>query len=60
MEAAYLSVPDERSVKEGDAPASMLGFAWILVIACVYFGFDTSFSVGAAREAAMMLVGSSR
>ena len=60
VEAAYLSPPDERSVKQGEAPASMLGFAWVLVIACVYFGLDTSFSVGAAREAAVLLIGGAR
>jgi multicomponent Na+:H+ antiporter subunit D len=56
VEVAYLSPPDERSVKPGEAPASMVGFAWVLVLACVYLGFDTSFSVGAAREAAVLLI----
>lgn len=57
VEVAYLSEPDERSVKPGEAPPSMLGFAWVLVLACVYFGFETSFSVGAARAAAVLLLG---
>ena len=60
VEVAYLSPADARSVKQGEAPASMLGFAWILVIATVYFGLDTSFSVGAAREAAAQLIGGVR
>ncbi len=60
VEVAYLSPPDERSVKQGEAPASMLGFAWVLVIGCIYFGLDTSFSVGGAREAAALLVGGAR
>jgi multicomponent Na+:H+ antiporter subunit D len=60
VEVAYLSPPDERSVKPGEAPASMVGFAWVLVLACVYFGLDTSFSVGAARDAAVLLIGGAR
>jgi multicomponent Na+:H+ antiporter subunit D len=60
VEVAYLSEPDERSVKRGEAPASMLGFAWVLVIGSLYFGFDTSFSVGGAREAAALLLGGAR
>jgi hypothetical protein len=38
----------------------MLGFAWLLVIGCIYLGLDTSFSVGGAREAAALLLGGSR
>jgi multicomponent Na+:H+ antiporter subunit D len=60
VEAAYLTAPDERSLKPGEAPPSMLGFAWVLVLACVYFGLDTSFSVGAARAAAVLLLGGAR
>jgi len=57
VEAAYLSAPDEQSVRQGEAPASMLGFAWLLVIGCIYFGLETTFSVGGAREAAALLLG---
>jgi multicomponent Na+:H+ antiporter subunit D len=60
VEVAYLSAPDEQSVKHGEAPVSMLGFAWLLVIGCIYLGLDTSFSVGGAREAAALLLGGSR
>jgi hypothetical protein len=38
----------------------MLAFAWVLVLGCIYFGLDTSFSVGGAREAAAMLLGGAR
>jgi hypothetical protein len=31
--------------------------AWLLVAACVYFGLDTSITVGAAADAARALMG---
>ena len=31
--------------------------AWLLVAACVYFGLDTSVTVGAAADAARALIG---
>jgi hypothetical protein len=31
--------------------------AWVLVAACVYFGFDTSYTVEGAQRAAMVLLG---
>jgi hypothetical protein len=34
----------------------MLVPAWILVAACVYFGLDTSVTVGAAADAARVLM----
>jgi multicomponent Na+:H+ antiporter subunit D len=60
VEVAYLSPPDEQSIRHGEAPASMLGFAWLLVIGCIYLGLETTFSVGGAREAAAMLLGGAR
>ena len=38
----------------------MLTAALAMVILCIYFGFDTTFSVGGAREAADLLLGTQR
>jgi multicomponent Na+:H+ antiporter subunit D len=57
VEAAYLTEPVAATPREGEAPLAMLLPAWALVAACVVFGLDTSFSVGGARAAAMMLLG---
>jgi multicomponent Na+:H+ antiporter subunit D len=40
-----------------EAPLDMLIPAWILIAAIVYFGLDTSFSVGVAGRAAALLLG---
>ena len=57
VEAAYLCEPDARTPEPGAAPLAMLLPAWLLVAACVYFGFDTSYTVEAARRAAPLLLG---
>jgi hypothetical protein len=38
----------------------MLVPAWIMVAGCVYFGLDTSFSLGGAYAAAQALLGGLR
>jgi len=57
VEAAYLKEPSEitagKDIKE--APALMLVPMWILVLANIYFGIDTSVSVTAAESAAQAL-----
>jgi multicomponent Na+:H+ antiporter subunit D len=58
VEAAYLSEPGARTPPPGDAPAVMLLPAWLMVAACVVFGFATAYPVGAARSAAAMMLGS--
>jgi multicomponent Na+:H+ antiporter subunit D len=56
VEAAYLAQPGAATPRAGEAPAIMLVPAWALVAACVWFGFDTSYSVrGAAGAAALLL-----
>lgn len=58
VEMAYLRPPPEKlSVTE--APLSLLVPTWLLAGANVYFGIDTQFSVGMARQAAALLTGSS-
>jgi multicomponent Na+:H+ antiporter subunit D len=57
VEAAYLAAPGADTPRRGEAPLAMLAPAWLLVAACVWFGFDTSFTVGGARHAAALLIG---
>jgi len=57
VEAAYLSEPGGQTPAPGEPPPIMLIPAWLMVAACVYFGFDTSFSVGTARDAAALMLG---
>lgn len=57
LEAAYFKEPSEltagKEIKE--APLLMLVPMWVLVIANIYFGIDTSLSVTAADTAAQLL-----
>jgi multicomponent Na+:H+ antiporter subunit D len=55
VEVAYFKPAPEGSDKQ-EAPPSLLIPAWILVIATLWFGLDTSFTVGSAAEAAQQLV----
>jgi multicomponent Na+:H+ antiporter subunit D len=55
VEAAYLSPPAAGAVR-AEAPASLLLPAWVLVIGCTYFGLETSYSLGAAQQAADSLL----
>lgn len=59
VEAAYFRAPDsdlaEAEVRE--APLPLLVPALVLLAATVYFGLDTSFSVGSASAAAADLLG---
>jgi multicomponent Na+:H+ antiporter subunit D len=55
VEAAYLRpAPDFTAPR--DAPLSILVPAWVLVAAVVYFGIDTSFTVGQGAQAATELL----
>jgi len=56
VEAAYFTEPDaEREVRE--APWPMVAATWVLAGACVVFGLATDVTVGTARMAAAMLLG---
>jgi multicomponent Na+:H+ antiporter subunit D len=55
VEVAYFKTAPEGAGKQ-EAPLSMLIPAWLLVIATIWFGLDTSFTVGTATEAALQLV----
>jgi multicomponent Na+:H+ antiporter subunit D len=56
VEAAYLRPGDDGAAKRGEPPLTMLIPALAMTALCVYFGFETSFSVGGAREAAELLL----
>jgi multicomponent Na+:H+ antiporter subunit D len=57
VEAAYLSEAAAGQAGAGEAPLTMLTASWVLVAACIWFGFDTSFTVEGARRAAMLMLG---
>ena len=57
IEAAYFETVAKDAPKVPEAPASMLIPVWILVAANLYFGINTDISVGAAMQAATMLMG---
>ena len=60
VEVAYFRTPPADLATQREAPLSLLVPAWILVAATVYFGFETSVSVGSAADAAAMLLGSGK
>ncbi len=60
VEAAYFQEPGAATAKLKEAPLSMLIPAWLMTAACVYFGLDTSLTVGGAAQAAATLLGSGR
>jgi multicomponent Na+:H+ antiporter subunit D len=60
IEVAYLRPAAAGAWRGGEAPVGMLTAALAMVALCVYFGFDTTFSVGGAQEAARLLLGDAR
>jgi multicomponent Na+:H+ antiporter subunit D len=56
VETAYLRAPAADLPRRGEAPMSMLIPAWLLVAACIWFGFETSFNLGFAAQAAQQLM----
>jgi len=55
VEVAYFKPAAEGTTRR-EAPLGLLIPAWLLVIATIWFGLDTSFTVGTAAEAAQQLV----
>ena len=60
VEVAYFreSLPTQNNC--GEAPLQLLIPAWLLIAATVWFGFDTSFTLGSALDAAQQLMNNSR
>lgn len=58
VEAAWFKVPVQSpTANTGEVPLSMLLPTWALIIANLYFGIDTSLTVGVATQAAEWLLG---
>jgi multicomponent Na+:H+ antiporter subunit D len=57
VETAYFRAPPTDRPPRREAPASLLVPAWLMIAASVYFGLDTSITVGSASGAAEMLIG---
>jgi multicomponent Na+:H+ antiporter subunit D len=57
VEAAYFHAPRADLAAVREAPAGLAIPAWTLVAATLWFGLDTSVTVGSAARAAAMLLG---
>jgi multicomponent Na+:H+ antiporter subunit D len=60
VESAYFHEPDKHLPAGAEAPWTMLAPSLLLVGATVYFGIDTTFTVGSASQAASLLLGGLR
>ena len=60
VEVAYFRPPPAGRARRREAPLALLGPACLLVALCLYFGLETSISVGSAAEAAAFLMGSGK
>ncbi|MGZ8253657.1 MAG: monovalent cation/H+ antiporter subunit D family protein [Burkholderiaceae bacterium] len=60
VETAYLREPVRAAMERTPVPPSMAWPAGLLVAATLYFGIDTSFTVGSATRAAAALLGNVR
>ncbi len=56
VEVAYFRAPHSELAGRREAPFGLLVPAWTLVAAVIYFGFETSFSLGSAANAAALLL----
>ncbi len=61
FEVLYLKALPEGRTQDGhrDAPMSIIVPAWIIAIACIWFGIDTDLTLGSARTAAESLLSGS-
>lgn len=60
VEVAYFRAPPAGQEARCEAPLALLLPAWLLVIATIWFGLDTSLTIGSALDAAQHLVKSGR
>jgi multicomponent Na+:H+ antiporter subunit D len=60
VETAYFRTPPAGATRRREAPASLLVPAWLMIAASIYFGLDTSVTVGSAAGAAETLMGGSK
>ena len=59
VEVAWFREPPAGAMRQEASPALLIP-AWALVLASIWFGFDTSLTVGSALEAAQDLVRTGR
>ena len=59
VEALYLKAPTGRAAEATDPPMMMLIPLWIAALACLWFGFETHVTIGAAQMAAQELLAGS-
>ena len=57
VEVAYFYAPKDEDETMHEAPLLMLVPTWVLTLACLYFGIETSLPVGLAADAAETLMG---
>ncbi len=57
VEAAYLAPRPADRAAVGEAPLALLLPTWVLALANLYFGVETSFPIGMAERAARALLG---
>ena len=57
VEAAYFRPVPEGAAEVSEAPLAILVPTWLLILANIYFGVDTSVTLGVARRAAQTLLG---
>jgi multicomponent Na+:H+ antiporter subunit D len=57
VEVGWFQEPDEATRDVGEAPALMLAATWLLVLANIWYGIRTQYTVGVATEAARTLMG---
>ncbi|MEA3466247.1 MAG: monovalent cation/H+ antiporter subunit D family protein [Thermodesulfobacteriota bacterium] len=57
VETAYFNPAQEIEQETGEAPLSLMIPMWILVIANIYFGIDSSIPLNLAHQAAKILMG---
>lgn len=57
VEVVYFRAPPAGHEARNEAPLSMLIPAWLLIAATIWFGLDTSVTVGTALDAARELMG---
>jgi multicomponent Na+:H+ antiporter subunit D len=56
VEVLFFKPATQSGSKYKEAPLSLLVPTWILVLANIYFGFDTEITIGAAQQAVQILI----
>jgi len=57
IEAAWFQAPRDQQSPVAEAPKALLIPLWLMVALNIYFGLDTRLSLGAAEQAAQVLLG---